>query len=290
MALAFGEHNDVIFKKAPLVTVLAVIRFEPVLSLMSEVGIVGFQEGIRSRYPHFSNKESGEIQIENQQPNVRNINVRKVPPVWMMQDESNRWRVSLAADFIGFQTLTYRNFDEFLERLMDILAVLDRTVHVSNSTRIGLRKINILTHPNISSPQDWKELLRPELLGIAGIEHPGQLSNHRSTTSIKDGHAQFTIISGPICKTESEFIKNSLQLTPAAKSESLGSETNESLVDILFDLDYGTIAPCRVGNGEEISKVLKEFSSGITSFFHWSITQKYYDWLEPELRDIKNEK
>ncbi len=290
MALAFGEHNDVIFKKAPLVTVLAVIRFEPVLSLMSEVGIAGFQEGIRSHYPHLSKHESGEIQLENQQSNVKNINFRQVAPVWMMQDDSNRWRVSLAADFIAFQTLAYLHFDKFLERLMNILAILDRTVHVGNSTRIGLRKINILSHPNVSSPRDWKQFLKPELLGVAGIELPGRLSTYRSTMSIEDDLGQFTIISGPICKTESEFIKNSLQLTPAAKSESLGSETNESLVDILFDLDYGTIAPCPVGNGEEISKVLKEFSSGITSFFHWSITHEYYDWLEPELRDIKNEK
>ena len=67
-----------------------------------------------------------------------------------MIDEEGNWRVSLAIDFVALETPRYTDFGEFLDRLMFVLDVLDRTVNVGDSTRIGLRKINLLTHPSVS--------------------------------------------------------------------------------------------------------------------------------------------
>jgi uncharacterized protein (TIGR04255 family) len=293
VALKFIEHPDVVFRKAPLVTVLSQIRFEPVLSLMSEVGIAGFQEGLRHVYPHLRCEQSGQIEIGGESSGINRIGIKQAAPIWRMTDDQNSWRVSLAVDFVAVEAPRYRDFDEFLNRLMLVLDVLDRTVNVGDSTRIGLRKINLLDPPAISS-RGWLEFLRPELLAIAGAPIPGLLAQSMSELLLQDGLAQLLVRYGFISKEAADVLADSADLTkgtgpqvmnvPVSDPSGLNRIPTEAATQFVIDLDYSTIAPYPARGGDDMAEVLKEFSDGMTSFFHWAITPTYYEWLEPEPR------
>lgn len=235
MALTFTEHEDVVFKRAPLVTVLCQIQFEPVLSLLGDVGVAGFQEGLRHLYPHFRAEQSAEIEVADQ-----SVGFKQTAPVWRLLDDDERWRVSLAVNFVALETPRYRDFTEFLDRLFLVLDVLERTVHPGDATRIGLRKVNHLTHPDVKTPADWQSLLRPELLGLVGVELPADLAVSLSDVRLRDGVNEFVVRHGVISDEPAKY---------------------------LLDVDHSSPVPYEIGANDALREVLSEFSGGITSFF-----------------------
>lgn len=291
MALRFAEHEDVVFRKAPLLSVLCQIKFDPVLSLLSDVGVAGFQESIRNLYPRFNAEQFERLEVSGSPATPqRRFGLSQSAPIWRHTDEEARWRVSIAADFIAIETPRYRDFEEFLDRLMFVLNAIDRTVHPGDSTRIGLRKINVLSHPDVSTTIDWRHFLRRELIGIVGTEHPGQLMFGLSDIRFGEGLSELTVRHGAVPdhfveQLERSMVVSSVDAVPvAAQPETTISQAREPAHDYLLDLDYSTIAPYPVRDAEDLAEVLQEFSDGITSFFHWAILPRYREWLEPEPR------
>ena len=274
MALKFIDHEDVVFRRAPLISVLCQIRFNPVLSLLSDVGVSGFQEALRGQYPHFTGEQSTAIAV---QPNEgrSQIGVQQSAPIWRLADAENSWHVSLGPDFVALETPRYLKFNDFLDRLMVVLAALDRTVHPGDAVRIGLRKINVLTHPEVDEPKGWQGFLRPELLSLAGIELPGPINFSLSTVRVQDGVNHLRVNYGIVPAPTFDQVPS--RLVEAAE-EGVSSEEQRQFV---LDLDYSSPVPYAIRRDDAMTELLQEFSDGMTSFFHWSIEEPMYRWLEP---------
>ncbi len=287
LGLDFGRHPDVIFKKAPLVVVLCQIKFEPIFSLLSEVGVAGFQEGIREKYPSARREEATQFHVSRQPSN--SIGVRQSPPIWRLSDKQDdwQWRVSLAVDFIALEAPKYVDFGEFLSRMRFLLEVLDRTIHPGDATRIGLRKINQFEHPNVRGPKDWTKLLRPELISLAGCELPGELHLSMSEVRIKDGKRELAIRHG--VPPESSMRPGGQESTDRTSSGGGPAEAGQldgvASLSYVLDLDYSTFIPLTVRDDSAITGLLQEFSDSMTSFFHWSLGPEMHKWLEPIPRD-----
>ncbi|MGY1747153.1 TIGR04255 family protein [Blastococcus sp. SYSU D00695] len=253
MALDFGTHADVVFDRAPLQVVLCQIKFPPIYSLMGEAGIAGFQEAIRHLYPKTNKSVDAQFQVSDQQ-----MSVMQSAPTFQFQSEDELWTVSLSVDFIALETPKYSHFGEFNERLERILAALARTVRPAATTRIGLRKANRLLHPNVSRPADWTGLLRPELLGVvAAQELPTPVQFAFSELRFQD---------------EDNFMVVRHGLDPAAEQA------------YVVDVDYFTERPYSLDEAESAHSLLRHYSDGITSFFHWCLEPRMYDYLKPHPR------
>jgi hypothetical protein len=116
-----------------------------------------------------------------------------------------------------------------------------------------------------------------------------------SETRLQDGLAQLLIRNGLIPKEGAKLLAESLgqfgspevpEIATLQRTETpvLLAVPQEPAIDFVLDLDYFTIAPYPARRGDDIAEVLREFSDGITSFFHWAITESYYNWLEPRPR------
>jgi len=285
LSIDFGSHDDVVFKKAPLLTVLCQIQFEPVLSLMSPVGVSGFQEGIRAVYPHFSPSQAANVAVTT--GNRSRIDVSQEPPIWRMRDLATdwHWRVSIGVNFISLETHRYTDFGEFLERLMFLLGMLERTVKPSDATRIGLRKVNSICVDRLESPTEWTRYLRPELLSLIAMDLPRELASSLTDIRIKDGVNEFVVRHGFAPSMNFDDIPG--VMIPGDQTGELqhlpsGGKGNES--QYLVDIDYSSPVPYPIGRNEAISELLREFSEGITSFFHWAIQPDLVRLLEPVSR------
>lgn len=247
--LKFCEHEDVIFGRAPLVGVLCQFRFEPILSLLGEVGVAGFQEGLRHIYPHFRPEQIAQLQV-----NPGQVGLAQSAPIWRLSDDEDRWNVSLATDFVALETPRYRNFEEFLDRLFQVLDVLDRTVHPAAMTRMGLRKVNQISHPSVTQPRDWVDLLSSDLLSLLGAATPGEIALSLSDVRFRDGDTELAIRHGVAPNEPTKY---------------------------LLDLDHSTLTSHRLKPEESMRQLLLGFSEAMTGFFHWVLKKKMYDWLEP---------
>ena len=253
MALRFCDHPDVIFDRAPLALVLSQVRFSPILSLMSEAATAGFQDSIRNEYPHFGREDQADVQV-----GAQGMAVRPNAPVWRFSDNTGNewsWRVGLAVDFVSLETVAYRDFGDFSSRWAVVLSALDRTLQPSASTRIGLRKINDFKHDEVQNPTDWTTWLRTELIGLAGAsDSPVPASFTFSDTRYEDGENTLAVRYG---------------LTE------VGATT------FRVDLDYFTDRPYSVAPSDGLLHLLRDFSDGITSFFHWILRPEMYEYLGP---------
>lgn len=291
MALNFRDHDDVVFLRAPLVSVLCQVRFEPVLSLLSDAGVAGFQEGLRDHYPHFTGEQIAKVEVADRGSRV---GFQQSAPMWRMNDLDARWRITLAVDFVAIETPRYQHFGEFLDRFLFVLDVLNRTVHPADSTRIGLRKINLFDRPDVEHPSEWRRLLRPDLLSLASADLPGELALSLSDLRLKDGVNDLVIKHGFLPTEFAHAVQSMASWTPGMNEPTTsdaiaaGFDATRTVADshhYLVDLDYSTPVPYPVAGSDDVREVLQESSDTITSFFHAILEPDMYTWLQPTSRD-----
>lgn len=257
MALRFGRH-DVVFADAPLSVVVCQVRFSPIYALLSRGGVAGFQDSIRQHYPRTEEKRSAEVQVGQQ-----DLRVEEKVPIWLFSDDEG-WTVSLAVDFVSLETTSYPNFREFLDRLNVVLEAVRRTVDPSDSTRIGLRKVNALAHPDVESPSDWSRYIQPELVGLLGrTAEGGEISGGAAQVQWTDGDGALVVRHGVWG----------------------ASEDGQRDLSYHIDLDYSTDRPFAIGGSVDLSELLQDYSNAITSFFVWSLREPMSEYLGSGPRD-----
>jgi len=149
---------EVPLKDAPLVRVIAQVRFPLVASVEKRDFMAPFQEAIRSAYPVLRPEQSRSIVFGPQGVMDTCENT-----IWRFDDASGVWRVTLAPDFLALETSFYTSRDDFLDRLKRVLEALVSHVDPKLIDRLGVRYIDRVTGSNLS---DLPQLVRPEVCGV----------------------------------------------------------------------------------------------------------------------------
>lgn len=256
MALAFGDHPDVLFGKAPLELVLCQIRFSPILALLDPAGVAGFQAALRDAYPEADQEFDAAVSVSPQ-----GAALQRSAPVWRFSSSDGSWRSAIGVDFVALETSDAGayHFVEFKERLGAVLAAVDRTVHPGRSRRIGLRKVNVFQHPEVATVKQWRNLLRDELLGLAAAsEVPESLVTDYAEIHFADGD------------------KGTLSVRHGVDPEDSARYR--------VDLDYWNERSYEVSPSSGITDVLDGYARSMTEFFHWCLKEPMYTFLEPRAR------
>lgn len=259
MALQFCEHPDVVFDDAPLVMVLCQVRFPPVLSLMTLAGVTGFQTAIRDIYPTLlPASRMATVEVSNEQ-----IGASATAPVWKFADESKNWTVGLATDFVSLETPRYSDIGEFLSRFQRILKLLRHTVRPADALRIGFRKVNVF-HADGHDTVAFSEMITPELLGPLGVQRfPTELAGCFGQIVFKDDDNALVVRHG------------------------LAEPKEENKMEYVVDMDYFTERPMQVDGNQAMIELLRYFSDGMTSFFHWAVRDAHKEKLGPHERKVR---
>ena len=165
----FGEDEleELPLSPAPLVKVLAQIRFPRVLSIGSDNYIAGFQERIRSTYPVL--REEMNIEALIGADGVQQQSTR----AWRFHDIAEHWSVVLSSSFLALETDHYTSRNDFLARWAEVLQALasiaDPTPIVV-ADRLGVRYINRLVGEDATTRLE--KLIRPELYGPLTMPMP----------------------------------------------------------------------------------------------------------------------
>jgi uncharacterized protein (TIGR04255 family) len=149
---------EVPLSNAPLVRVIAQVRFPLVASVEKRDFIAPFQEAIRSEYPVLRPEQSRSVVLGQQ-----GVMDARANTVWRFHDASSAWRVTLAPDFLALETGRYTSRDDFLERLKRVLDALVAHVNPKVIDRLGVRYIDRIAGDNL---KDLPQLVRPEVCGV----------------------------------------------------------------------------------------------------------------------------
>lgn len=162
--------TEVPLAEAPLIRVIAQVRFPIVASIESRDFIAAFQEAVRSEYPVLRPEETQNVSLGD-----TGVSVAKKSIAWRFESPKTGWRLTLAPDFLALETRRYTSRDDFMGRFKAALTTLVSVIEPRYVDRLGVRFIDRVEGPNL---QDLGELVRREVLGILDTDYLAERTLH----------------------------------------------------------------------------------------------------------------
>jgi uncharacterized protein (TIGR04255 family) len=251
--------SEVPLERAPLVRVIAQIRFPTIALIERTEGIANFQEAIRAKYP-FLQEDRGILLSAGAGP--LQLAATEAPKIWRFSmkapsAEPFDWTVSLAKDWVALETAKYTSRADFMMRLHEVASALETTLKPAAATRIGIRYIDRLREPEISNIGD---LIYSDVLGVLALpvqQHVEQHALNDVMFSLKDWglRARWGLLSAHAT------------FDPAA----IEAINERSWV---LDLDASTSEQMDF-NARAIVDRSRAFAERIYAFFRWSVRDEF---------------
>jgi uncharacterized protein (TIGR04255 family) len=151
---------EVPLSDAPLVRVIAQVRFPEILAVEQRDFVAPLQEALRPTYPVLRQE-----QIQGFLLSPSGMATAKPQIAWRFGDVDGHWRVSLTSEFLALETTRYSSRSDFFGRLRAVVDALDEHMGPKLIDRLGVRYIDRITGAAVD---DIARLVRAEVRGIAG--------------------------------------------------------------------------------------------------------------------------
>lgn len=243
--------KEVPLPNAPLVRVIAQIRFPLVAAIEQRDFIAPFQETIRSTYPILRQEQTQELLL-----GANAAAARRVGTVWRFSSEDKHWRVSLTSDFLALETTKYTSRNDFLERFDSIVAALASRIDPKLTDRLGIRYIDRITGDALA---EIANMIRPEVRGLVGTPAECSVSHSISETV-------FT-------RSDEMVLARWGRLPPNATVDPSAIEP-ANVASWILDLDMSstTAVPFAV---ERVIADARRYTERLYTFFRWAVTPDF---------------
>jgi uncharacterized protein (TIGR04255 family) len=248
---------EVPLTRAPLVNVIAQVRFPAVMKIEDRGFVADFQEAIRKDYPILRPERQLGVLIGpgGAQP-------QDAGTVWRFETKDpDTWQVTLAPTFVSLSAKRYTRRQDLLTRLTVVLHALEAWLQPSMCDRIGVRYVDRVTGEQLDRIDD---LVRPEILGVAGSD--AALGNAEVVHALSD--ALFRL-------EDSSQLRGRWGRLPAGATYDPGIEPAREPSWVL-DLDHYTSQPEDFDLASIGGKV-SDFCDRIYTFFRWAVTDAFLD-------------
>ncbi|WP_108645599.1 TIGR04255 family protein [Polynucleobacter rarus] len=239
--------------KAPLVRVIAQIKFSEVLGVESPELVADFQDAISHSYASLI-RESG---FNSQMPG---IGMHLSPPMthWRFSDHPVdwQWRVTLTSQFITLESTQYTSRDDFIERLQVILEAVEEHIKPAMMIRLGIRYINRILGKEL---QDLSLLVRPEIAGVVGTSMANSI---------------YLSLSETVFDLEGKKMTARWGMVPSGVTVDPSTTLPIDEPSFLIDLDVFEEIPSGFQSGEITIKA-KLFAERSYAFFRWAVTDEF---------------
>ncbi|MDP9387701.1 MAG: TIGR04255 family protein [Actinomycetota bacterium] len=168
--LALPTPEDVTLSRSPLTLVVCQVRHAPAPAVADPRKGLGVQEALGGRYPRIEQRRGFTAQVAVVGGGAPQLSHDASEAGWQMKSDDGSWTVTLMPDFFSLETSSYVNWSDFRTRLVDLVAAAIAAYDPAMEVRIGLRYVDEITDPKVTSPTDWAGWIRDELLGP--LSHP----------------------------------------------------------------------------------------------------------------------
>lgn len=260
---ALPQYDPESLKRSPLALAVAQIRFPVNMTIPTDDGLLArFQGQVRNFYPVLSVGQQAGFSLTPGGIQPQQLSTR----FYQFTDPERQWTLTLASDALSLETRHYTIADDFMDRLLKVVAAVKDTYDQSIRQRVGLRYVNEIRYPGADTPADWRTLLRPELLGVIADENLTRSvvsATQEVTFDVPDGN--LTIRHG--------FLPQGNAVAPLSGTEQTSGPF------YLFDLDaYND----QSGDLDEktLDRLFRGYNSVIHNLFRWALEEKLFDHLK----------
>jgi uncharacterized protein (TIGR04255 family) len=243
---------EVPLANAPLVRVIAQVRFPLVAAIGQGDFIAPFQEAIRSSYPILRQDQTHELLFG---ANIA-APVRQMSTAWRFNSEDGQWRVSLTSDFLALETTKYTSRSDFLERLEKVVTALAVRIDPKLMDRLGIRYIDRISGDALA---EIAKLVRPEVRGLSGTPAEASVTHSITETVFTRDDAQVLVRWGRL--------PPKVTVDPAAIAPS-------DVASWILDLDMfsRSSVPFSV---ERVITDARQYMERLYTFFRWAVTDDF---------------
>lgn len=158
-----GDYKRVIYSNNPLVSVVCQIRFPEILRIEADPP-VAFQERISDLYPRLEIQRGIGIQLGSALPQDKPIRQSLSYAFYSVDAD---WHVSLTTGFLALATTKYERWEQFFERMEQVLSALCDSFNVSLVERVGLRYQDVIDKKELGlESKNWSELFNPKITAL----------------------------------------------------------------------------------------------------------------------------
>ena len=245
--------NEVPLGNAPLVRVIAQVKFSEVLGVENPEVVARFQDAISGSYGVLT-REAG-IRLDGLFPGMQPQH-----PVthWRFADAAAgwQWRVSLTSQFVTLEVVRYTSRKEFFDRLKTLLEAVELHIKPTMVIRLGVRYVNRIDGKEL---QDVSLLVRPEVAGVVGTQMASSVHLSLTETVFEIGSQRMTARWG--------------MLPANATSDPMAIEPIGERC-FLLDLDVFDETPASFDSHAIAQRGLL-FASRSYTFFRWAVTPEF---------------
>jgi len=251
----FGDEelDEVPLPRAPLVSVVAQVRFERASILASGPAARDIVAQLGHDFPGMEETKEQLVLLGAGVPQVS-----EGPTLWRLTSRDGYTRVTFSESFISLDTSRYTSRSAFCETFRTALGPLLAVASPRSIERAGFRYINQFTDESLLGRLE--QLVRPELRGISSAPLPDTI-----TLDVDLAQASYSIDDGGL-QARWGIIPGGVQLDPvipAADSRSW-----------VLDVDTYASVPDSA-TAEQLADRVSALSSRAYRFFRWAVTDDF---------------
>lgn len=253
----FGDDplEEVPLKSAPLVAVIAQVRFPPVASIADQAFIGPFQEELRPSYPVM--RPEREVRLAFTPDGA--VQAPETNVVWRFVDLDENWKVSLAPSFLSLDVGEYTSRGDFVARFRAAVQALENHIQPQVLDRLGVRYVDRLELTDELPALD--ELVRPEVLGVAVQDLGGETDVSRSISDT-ELHASNGVMRARWGVLPANTALDPFHGEPPARPS------------WLLDLDMYTAPGSRPFVVADVADLTESFAERIYRVFRWAVSDE----------------
>lgn len=268
LASPFGDESlrEIPLPDAPLVRVLAQVKFPEIASVTRRDFIGPFQEAIRTDYPILREERGVALTI-----GPEGVAQTAGEQVWRFHSADGQWRVSLAPTFLAIETDAYTSRSDFFDRFAQVVGATADHLSPAFWERLGVRYIDRVEGDEVLAK--LPALVRPEVLGIAADHVEENLQMLLS-------QAQFALPDDVQLVARTGVMPADTTFDPTLP----GAEGRTWTLDL--DVSITTQAPF---DQEVLVEQGRELAARAYRFFRWAVTEEFLRFFGASDEDIKAE-
>lgn len=259
--MIFPEAQRVLYERNPLIEVLSQVRFPTILRIASEAP-ARFQDRLRGDYPLYEEKREKSLKLPAALEGLFGPDSSPTTAIlYSLSSDDGVWTVTLSSGFVALSCRRYERWEEFRQRYDSVLKAVLEVYQPSFYTRIGLRYKDLIQRSKLGLKDvQWSEVLQGYIAG--------ELASQDVAPHIEQVVRQFLISGSDSIKVRVQHGFDQVQ----------GSEEQCYLIDADFFTEE------RLSHANILS-TLDGFNREAGRFFHWCITPRLHDAMDPRSLD-----
>jgi uncharacterized protein (TIGR04255 family) len=149
--------------RSPLELVVCQVRHERNVAVADAKRAFAVRDGLGDKYP--SDEEATGLALNITGGPLGVSTATDQMQGWNFKSADGAWTVVLMPDFIALETRAYTDWDDFSLRLDELVRQVEEVLRPDLERRVGLRFIDRITDPRITSPTGWEGWINERLLG-----------------------------------------------------------------------------------------------------------------------------